>query len=110
MADQWSAVASVGDLRPGDVIAVEVGGVAIALGRDGDRYFAVQRKCLHSGGDLAAGIISRGHVICPQHGWRFSTATGQHDSSQEYCLVRYAVRVEGGQIEIDPRPLPRSQP
>ena len=109
MSDQWRAVARVGDLRSGDVMAVEVDGVAIALGRDGDRYFAVQRRCLHSGGDLAAGIVSRVHLICPQHGWRFSTATGQHDSSQEYCLVRYGVRVAGGQIEVDPRPLPRSE-
>ena len=35
------------------------------------------------------------------------TATGCHDEASEYCLVRYDVRVAGGQIEIDPRPLPR---
>jgi 3-phenylpropionate/trans-cinnamate dioxygenase ferredoxin subunit len=110
MSEQWRAVARVGDLRPGDVIAVEIDGVHLALGRDGERYFAVQRRCLHSGGDLAGGIVSRGHLVCPQHGWRFSTETGRHDSSEGFCLVRYPVRIEGGRIEVDPRPVPASAP
>lgn len=106
MPAQWRAVARVGALRSGDVIAVEVDGVEVALGRDGERYFAVQRRCAHRRGDLAEGIVSRSHLVCPQHGWRFSTATGCLDSSPEYCLVRYGVRVVGDQIEIDPEPLP----
>lgn len=106
MSAQWHAVARVGALRSGDVIAVEVEGVEMALGRDGDRYFAVQRRCAHLRGDLADGIIARGHLVCPQHGWRFSTATGRQDQASEFCLVRYEVRVADGQIEVDPRPLP----
>ena len=56
------------------------------------------------------GIVARGHVVCPQHGWRFSTATGRHEEASEYCLVTYAVRVVGDQIEVDLRPQPRSEP
>ena len=110
MSEHWRAVARVGALRSGDVIAVEIDGVGIALGRDGDLYFAFQRSCLHQGGNLADGIVSRGHIVCPQHGWRFSTATGCHAEHPEHCLVRYGVRVAGDQIEIDPRPLPRPGP
>ncbi len=102
----WIPVARVGDIQPNDVIAINVDGQELALGRDGDRYFATQRRCLHRGGDLAEGIVSRGFLICPQHAWRFSTATGQHAEASEYCLVTYAVRVHGDQIEVDPRPLP----
>ena len=54
--------------------------------------------------DLSEGIVSRGHLICPQHAWRFSTATGEQSESSQYCLVTYAVRVVGDRIEIDPRP------
>jgi 3-phenylpropionate/trans-cinnamate dioxygenase ferredoxin subunit len=104
MSGQWHAVARVGALRSGDVIAVEVAGVEMALGRDGDHYFAVQRRCAHLRGDLADGIIARGHLVCPQHGWRFSTATGRHDQEAQFCLVTYPVRVTGDRIEIDPRP------
>ena len=100
----WFAVASVGDLKSGDVVAVEVEGVQMVVGRDGDRYFAVQRRCLHQGGDLADGIIARGHIVCAHHGWRFSTATGRHDSASDVCLIVYAVRVNGTHIEVDPVP------
>ena len=100
----WVAVARVGDVRAGDVIAVEAGGRQMVLGLDGTRYFALQRQCLHQGGDLADGIISRGHVVCPHHGWRFSTETGCHDTASDVCLTRYAVRVVGEQIEIDVEP------
>jgi nitrite reductase (NADH) small subunit len=107
MSEGWRAVARVGDVKPNDVIAVEVDGIEMVLGRDGDRYFATQRRCLHRGGDLAEGIVSRGHLICPQHAWRFSTATGCNVEASEYCLATYAVRVVGDRIEVDPTPLPR---
>jgi nitrite reductase (NADH) small subunit len=100
----WHPVARVGDVKPGDVIAVVAEGIEMVLGLDGDRYFATQRRCVHRGGDLADGIVSRGHVICANHGWRFSTATGRHDEASEFCLVVYAVRVNGEQIEVDPTP------
>ncbi len=100
----WHPVAKVGDLNAGDLVAVEVDGLEIALGRDGDRYFAVQRRCVHRGGDLVDGIIARGHVVCANHGWRFSTATGRHDEASDVCLVSYPVRINGEHIEIDPVP------
>lgn len=103
----WRPVARVGDVKAGDVIAVEVDGIEMVLGRDGDRYFAAQRRCVHRGGDLSEGIVSRGHLICPNHAWRFSTATGQHAEASEYCLVTYPVRVSGEHVEIEPVPIER---
>lgn len=85
-------------------MAVEIDGVEMVLGKDGDRYFATQRRCIHRGGDLVEGIVSRGHLICPNHAWRFSTETGRHAEASEYCLVTYAVRVVGDEIQIDPQP------
>ena len=107
MTQRWRAVARVGDVRPNDVIAVTVDGIEMVLGRDGDRYFAAQRRCIHQGGDLADGVISRGHLICPQHAWRFSTATGRQSEASQYCLVTYAVRIVDDRIEIDPQPNPQ---
>jgi nitrite reductase (NADH) small subunit len=100
----WRVVAKVGDLRPGDLIAVEADGVEMVLGLDGDRYFATQRRCLHRGGDLADGIIARGHLVCAHHGWRFATATGRHDEASDVCLVTFSVRINGDAIEVDPSP------
>ncbi len=110
MDEGWRAVAKVGDLRTGDVVSLDIDGTHIVLGRDGDRYFAMNRQCVHRGGDLSEGIISRGHLICPDHGWRFSTATGQAADASELCVVTYPVRVVGDQIEIDPRQKRRIAP
>jgi nitrite reductase (NADH) small subunit len=106
VSEHWRPAARVSEVRPNDVIGVTVDGIEMVVGRDGDRYFAAQRRCVHRGGDLVEGIVSRGHLICPQHAWRFSTATGCLADASQYCLVMYAVRVVGDQIEVDPRPLP----
>ena len=100
----WHAVAKVGELATGDIKAVEVDGRKIVVVRDGDAYFATQRQCLHQGGDLSEGIVSRGFLICPVHGWKFSVATGVHEISPETCLATYAVRIEGDDILVDPTP------
>jgi nitrite reductase (NADH) small subunit len=104
MTQAWRAVARIGDVKPNDVIAVTVDGIEMVLGRDGDCYFATQRRCVHRGGDLAEGIVSRGHLICPQHAWRFEIATGCQAEASEFCLVTYPVRVVDDRIEIDPTP------
>jgi len=103
--DRFVTVAQIGQLAPGDILAIEVAGRAIVLYRDGDHYFAAQRRCLHQGGDLADGIVSRGHLVCPVHGWRFHVATGALAASPETCLATYAVRVTGTEIQIDPTPV-----
>ena len=73
--------------------------------RDADQVYAAQRRCLHQGADLADGIVSRGFLVCAQHGWRYHCATGLHELSPETCLVTYRVRVVGDDIQVDPTPL-----
>ncbi|HEY1550238.1 MAG TPA: Rieske (2Fe-2S) protein [Kofleriaceae bacterium] len=108
MTERWIPVVALTAVRDGDVVAVEADGVAMVIAREGEALYALQRRCLHRGGDLADGIISRGHVICANHGWRFAAATGCHDQASDVCLTRYAVRVTGDQIEVDPTPLAAS--
>lgn len=100
----WVRVASTAQLAPVEVIAVEAGGRAMVLVRDGDRWFALQRACLHQGADLSDGIVSRGFLICPAHAWKFRIDTGAHEISPETCLVTYAVRIEGTDVLVDPTP------
>src|SRR5262249_41481030 len=100
----WHKVARASELAPGDVRAVEIDGRALVLVRDGDRIFATQRTCLHQGGDLSEGIVSRGFLICPVHGWKFEVATGKHELSPETCLATYAVRIEGDDVWVDSTP------
>lgn len=100
----FHTVARVGELEPGDIKPVNVDGADIIVYRVADAYYASQRSCLHQGGDLADGLISRGLLICPLHGWQFHAHTGVHQLSPETCLRTYAVRVSGDEIQIDPTP------
>lgn len=99
--------AALRELDGGGPVPVTVGGRAIVLCRVGDEVFAVQRACIHQGGDLAEGIVaSDGFVVCPVHGWRFDARTGRHELSPETCLRSYPVRVEGERVLVDPTPRP----
>jgi nitrite reductase/ring-hydroxylating ferredoxin subunit len=100
----WHPVANAADLGDGDIVAVEADGRQLVVFRDGERIGCVQRRCVHQGSDLSLGIISRHHLICPQHAWRFSTETGVHAESPETCLAIHDVRVVDGRIEVDPTP------
>ena len=102
-------VAKVTDVGPGTIVAVSVEGAEMILYRWRDRFFAAQRRCLHQGADLVNGIVSRGSIICPQHGWRFDAETGVHEMSPLNCLVTYAVSVQGEDILIDPTPIRRAE-
>ena len=103
--DCWHPVASPGDLEDGEIRPVVVAGREMILYRDGDAHYAAQRRCLHQGADLAEGIIAGGELICPVHAWRYRADTGVHVQSPQNCLAVYRVRIAGGRIEIDPRPI-----
>lgn len=109
-APAWVRVARLADVPAGDVVAVELRhGVLVrqlVLGRDGAHLFATQRRCPHQGGDLADGIVARGHLVCPVHTWRFAIATGALDVSPATCLQMFAVRVVGEDVEVWSAPSP----
>ena len=49
-----------------------------AVGNAKGEYFAVTRRCRHLGADLANGSIdTKGCIVCPWHGSRYDTSTGQ---------------------------------
>jgi nitrite reductase/ring-hydroxylating ferredoxin subunit len=95
-------VARLEQLTPGGALAIEVHGRTIALFREGERIFAVDDTCTHSGGPLSEGSFERGVVTCPWHGATFDLATGRRgDDIASHDLRSYPVRVEGGAIAIE---------
>jgi nitrite reductase (NADH) small subunit len=101
----YHVVAKVSELAGADFVPVSVEGVEMILYRFGGRICAAQRRCLHQGADLAEGLILRGAIVCPNHGWRFDAETGVHEMSEYSCLAVYRVRVEGDQVLVDPTPI-----
>lgn len=101
---RWLAVASIADARRADPwLALDVGGMAVAIARLDDGWYAVADACTHAGcafsddADVEAGVI-----VCNCHGSEFDLRTGAVVRGPAERPVRtYAVRVRGGQLEVE---------
>lgn len=72
----WYPVARSVDIESPQ--AAELLGVPLVAFRTEDGRAAVTaRRCLHRGGDLAAGRVVGDSIECPYHGWRYRGDTGR---------------------------------
>jgi 3-phenylpropionate/trans-cinnamate dioxygenase ferredoxin subunit len=88
------------DLPPGGLRAVAAaGGRLILLARVGDRFFALDDTCNHSGCLLSGGRLVGALVRCPCHGMEFDVRTGALASVPQLCEDQrsYPVAVEDGE-------------
>ena len=66
-----------------------------------DKLLACAAKCPHAGGDLSEGYIdSKGNIVCPTHGYKFSLLTGRNVSGEGYSLKIHPVTEKSGEIFI----------
>jgi nitrite reductase (NADH) small subunit len=80
-----------------------VDGVEIAVFRTGtDTVFALRDKCPHKGGPLSQGIVFGESVACPLHNWCIGLADGHAAAPDEGVVERFAVKLEGGMVLLDP--------
>ena len=62
---------------------------------------AMDNVCLHRGGPLGQGVIEKGKLICPWHGWAWDPATGQAVHNPAAKLNVYPIKVENGDVLIE---------
>lgn len=65
------------DLRNGTMKEVSVEGRNILLARVADRYYAIDSRCPHLGGNLSRGRLEGTVVTCPLHGSQFDVTDGR---------------------------------
>lgn len=94
-------VGSVGELRPGGVVAVRHGDAEVAVCNVEGALYAVDNRCPHRGGPLAMGALHGKQLVCPWHAWEFDCTTGVCDFNAEVVLRRYPVQVSGDEILVD---------
>ena len=98
----FSFVAKRSEIPEGSGLCVEAGGKRIALFRVGDAVCPIDDSCPHADGPLSEGSLEGDVVECPWHGSRFNVRTGAvltPPASQ--AVATYAVRVSGGEIEVE---------
>ncbi len=100
------------DLGPRDVstssllrVSVPACQSAVCLTRIEGRVYAFEDRCPHRGTALSQGVLNRGVVECPRHGWRFDVRTGTRvDGLATARLQQYSVReMADGTLRIYPR-------
>jgi nitrite reductase/ring-hydroxylating ferredoxin subunit/DMSO/TMAO reductase YedYZ heme-binding membrane subunit len=91
-------------------IVATPGGERIAVFRDGAQIGALSNLCAHQNGPIGEGRIIDGCVTCPWHGFQYRLEDGCAPPPFTEKLATYRIRITGGTVEVDPRPLPPGTP
>jgi len=92
------------DLPPGERKLVEWDDLEIGVFNCAGDILAIEDRCSHDDGDLAAGELDQGSctVECPRHGSRFDLRTGKPLTLPAYVPVdTFPVSVEDGVIKLE---------
>jgi len=101
LPDDWTAVASSGDLQEGEPTAVVAGDAPVLLLRHGDALHALHDRCSHRGCPLSGGEVEGELVTCPCHGSRFDLRDGSVQRGPATAPQPvYDVRERDGRVEV----------
>jgi nitrite reductase/ring-hydroxylating ferredoxin subunit len=94
-------VSKVQDIPAGKMKGFKVEGKEILVANYEGKYYAIEKKCTHMGGDLSKGRLEGKVVTCPRHGSQFDVTTGRvvKGPAKRDELV-YEVTVEGESIKV----------
>ncbi len=104
------------ELANGTMKEVKIEGHDILLARVADKYYAIDNRCPHFGGNLSRGRLEGTVVTCPLHGSQFDITNGQvvrwlkgsgvlstvgKALKSPRSTTAYEVKVEGGNIFVE---------
>jgi nitrite reductase/ring-hydroxylating ferredoxin subunit len=99
---KWVRVGAVKQVKPGEMLAAEVGGkqIAVFLLDDGS-WHAIDNVCTHAFALLTEGWLDGDSIECPLHAGRFDIRTGKALCAPvEVDLATYPVRVDGADVMV----------
>lgn len=103
----WIDGGQAGTIADGRARVVALpGGERVAVYRQGATLSALSNRCAHQGGPLGEGQVIDGCVTCPWHGYQYIARSGCSPPPFTDTVPTYRLRVHGGRVLIDPRPLP----
>ena len=102
-------VATTDQIPSGSMRAYTVNDRDILLTNYDGKYYAINLKCTHRGGDLSKGKLEGKIVTCPLHGSKFDVTTGECISGPGLGPFKpkikdeivYPANVEGDNIMVD---------
>ncbi len=98
---QFVRVATVKEVPPGTMKAVEVEGTQIALCNAGGEFYAVHDECTHESFPLSEGLLDGKVLTCMLHGAQFDLTTGEVLALPAYGPVKtFEVEIDGEDVLI----------
>ncbi|MCO6181135.1 cytochrome P450 [Ciceribacter sp. RN22] len=83
-------LASLDQLHGDGPHTLSVNGFDVVVVRTQAGFRAFQGRCPHQGALLGEGEITAGRLVCRNHGWRFSTESGEREGGPQ-CLTSYPI-------------------
>ena len=100
--NDWKTICQVEDIPVlGSRRVARKGHTDVALFRSTeDKVFALLDRCPHKGGPLSQGIVFGESVACPLHNWTINLDDGCARAPDAGCTQRFAVKVDGSQVQL----------
>ncbi len=96
-----SAEEALAQIPPQKAVTVQIGTKRLCLARVGDRFFALQDACPHSGAPLSKGHVNEGgEVVCPLHAYRYRLLDGVEAYERSSAAKNYPVELRDEGIFI----------
>jgi methionine sulfoxide reductase heme-binding subunit len=105
-SDGYVRVCRADDIPDTRARVIRLGDERVAVYRYDGQVSAIGSVCQHQFGPLGEGKVVGGCVVCPWHGYEYKPDTGASPPPFTEKVPTYRVRVAGGEVFVDPRPLP----
>ena len=111
-SSDWVRVGAWQLIPDNTAVVVQVGNdERVAVFRyEGNKIAAVSNVCEHQNGPLGEGCVVDGLITCPWHGFQYQLEDGCSPAPFTEKIATYRVKLEGSEILLDPKPLPKGTP
>lgn len=97
---QFIKLASISDLpAPNEAKEIRCGDKTICVANVNGQWLAVDNVCVHLGGPLGEGVVEKGKIVCPWHGWAYDLKTGELAPGKP-GVKAYPLKIENGDVLI----------
>lgn len=104
--DGFVRACAVEDIPDNRARIVTLSGERVAIFRYDGKVAAVSNVCQHQNGPLGEGRVVNGCITCPWHGYQYRPEDGQSPPPFTEKVPTFEVRVDRGEVWIDPVPRP----
>jgi nitrite reductase (NADH) small subunit len=99
---EFTKVSSPSELPPiNKVKEFPCGNKMICIANVNGEFTAMDNVCGHRGGPLGQGLVEKGKVVCPWHGWAWNPKTGQAVQNPGAKIAVYPMKIENGEVWVE---------